>query len=71
MDTKTLNKNISCKLKELRNDRSYTQSFVADVLRISQNYYSEIENGKRRLQLHHLPKLTALYGVDAEYFFEP
>lgn len=70
MDTNALNKNISCKLKILRNEKNYTQSSVASVLSISQNYYSEIENGKKRLQLHHLPKLVDLYGVNVEYFFE-
>lgn len=38
-------------LKNLRKKNKITQAEMADLLGISQNFYSNIENGKRRKKL--------------------
>lgn len=38
-------------LKNLRKKNELTQAEMADLLGISQNFYSNIENGKRRKKL--------------------
>lgn len=55
------------RLKELREDKDKTQSEIADMLGTTQQYYSEYENGKRKLPLEHLKTLALFYGVSADY----
>lgn len=52
-------------LKELRTNKSITQAEISEVLGISQNHYSNIENGARVkvLDLHLLNKLAEFYEV--------
>ncbi len=59
-------------LKKLRKDKQLTQQNVADVLGISQNYYTYIENGERQknLDLPIVMKLSELFGVSVEWIAE-
>lgn len=38
-------------LKDLRNRKEFSQQILANMLEISQNYYSNIENGERQKDL--------------------
>lgn len=65
------NKKITTNLKRMREERGLKQNFVAKQLGITQNYYSQIENGHRPPQLEHLLKLRNLFGVSLDdIFFE-
>lgn len=55
------------KLKELREDRDITQKELADVLNITQNTYSNYENGKTEPPYEIMKKLCLFYGVSADY----
>ena len=57
------------RLRELREDREpkTTQKDIADLLETTQQYYSEYENGNRKLPIDHLCKLCLFYGVSADY----
>ena len=55
------------KLKELREENSYTQSQVAEYLNIKQNTYSQYENEKRQLPIDVLIKLSKFYKVTTDY----
>lgn len=57
------------RLKDLREDREpkTSQKDIADLLETTQQYYSQYENGKRKLPLEHLYKLCIFYGVSADY----
>lgn len=55
------------KFKNLRIDNDIKQSFIANYLGISQNYYSRIENGSRNLTIEMLIKLCRFYSVSADY----
>ncbi len=59
--------NYQQKLKELREDNDLYQKDIAKVLNISQQYYSEYENGNRPLPIEHLVKLCKYYQVSADY----
>ncbi len=59
--------NYKQKLKELREDNDLYQKDIAKILNISQQYYSEYENGNRPLPIEHLIKLCKYYKISADY----
>lgn len=55
------------KLRELREDHDYTQSYVANILGISQRGYSHYEVGHYDLKASLLIQLAKLYNVSTDY----
>lgn len=55
------------RLRDLREDNDYTQSFVAEYLSIKQNTYSQYENGQRQIPISALIKLAELYNTSIDY----
>lgn len=55
------------KLKELREDSNCTQSDIARLLNVSQQYYSLCERGIRKLFTHHFITLAIYYNVSLDY----
>ena len=55
------------RLKDLREDNDKFQKDVAEILRISQQYYSEYENGNRTIPITHLITLAQYYGTSIDY----
>lgn len=58
------------RLKDIREDRDYTQSHIADVLHIKQNTYSQYETGVRQIPIDLLIKLADFYNVSTDYILE-
>ena len=58
------------RLKELREENKYTQQYVADILNIRQNKYSQYENEKREIPIRALIVLAKLYDVSVDYILE-
>ena len=58
---------IKLKLKELRLENNLTQQYVASVLKIKQNTYSQYESGQRQLPLDLLIILSEFYNVSTDY----
>ena len=59
-------------LKRLREEHQMSQQTLADMLDISQNYYSSIENGERQKKLS-LPlanNLAKVFDVSVEWIIE-
>lgn len=54
-------------LRDIRNDHDLTQKDVAKILGISQQHYSQYENGNYELPLRHLARLADYYHVSADY----
>ncbi len=54
-------------IRALREDRDMRQREVAAVLKVSQNTYSQYENGVIELTADTLVKLADLYGVSVDY----
>ena len=58
------------RIKDLREDHDLLQKDVANILGISQQYYSEYENGKRTLTISHLITLAKYYNVSIDYLVD-
>lgn len=55
------------RLKDLREDHDLTQKELALRLHISQNTYSQYENGVRQLPVDALIRLAEIYAVSTDY----
>ena len=55
------------RLKDLREDNNKLQKDIADLLGISQQYYSEYENGNRTMPIQHLITLAKYYNTSVDY----
>lgn len=54
-------------IRSLREDNDYKQRELAEVLNVSQNTYSQYENGVIELTAENLIKLADFYGVSVDY----
>lgn len=59
--------NYTKRIRDLREDKDYSQEAIARVLHTSQTVYSRYELGKRALPIEHLITLCKLYDVSADY----
>lgn len=50
-------------IRKVREQRNYTQEFVAKQMGISQNAYSKIENGYTQLTVRHIKDLSKILEV--------
>ncbi len=55
------------RLKDLREDKDLKQSYIANLLNISQQHYSLYEKGERELPMHHFIILAKFYNVSLDY----
>ena len=55
------------RIKDLREDNDKFQKDIAELLGISQQYYSEYENGKRTIPIQHLITLAKYYDTSIDY----
>jgi len=55
------------RLRDLREDHDLTQKELAGMLNISQNTYSQYENGVRQLPIEILIKISRIYDVSTDY----
>lgn len=55
------------RLKDLRVDNDYLQKDIANLLGITQQYYSRYELGHYTIPLEHVMKLAKLYNVSVDY----
>ena len=55
------------RLRELREDRDYTQTQVGEVLGKSQQGYNHIETCRAELKIDDLVKLCQFYELSADY----
>ena len=55
------------RIRDLREDNDKLQKEIAQLLGISQQYYSEYENGNRTIPINHLITLANYYGTSIDY----
>ena len=55
------------RLKDLRVDNDYLQKDIANLLGITQQYYSRYELGHYTMPLEHIIKLAKFYNVSLDY----
>ncbi len=58
------------RIRDLREDNDKFQKEVANILGISQQYYSEYEIGKRSIPIEHLITLAKFYNTSIDYLVE-
>lgn len=54
------------RIKRLREFRNFTRQYLADMLEISQNAYSKIENGSTKLTIERLEQIAQLLDVPVD-----
>lgn len=54
-------------LRVIREDRGLTQKQIAEVLKTTQQYYSDYENGKRDIPIRVYITLSDFYNVSIDY----
>ena len=57
-------------LRGIREDRDIKQREIAEILNVSQNTYSQYENGVISLTADVLVKLADFYGVSVDYLLD-
>lgn len=55
------------RVRSLREDHDYNQSYVASHLHVAQTTYSDYEKGRVRIPVESLIALAKLYDVDMNY----
>lgn len=55
---------IGKKLRTLRAEKGFTQEKMADLLKIPQATYSNLENNKGKLDLKLIEKIASIYEID-------
>ena len=55
------------KIREVREDRGYTQQQIAELLNVGQRTYSDYETGKTRIPLESVIALARFYDLDLNY----
>jgi len=55
------------RLRDLREDADKSQKEIADLLKTSQSYYAQYENGKRSLPFERAMKLARYYNISLDY----
>lgn len=55
------------RIRDLREDNDKTQKEISKLLGISQQYYSNYEQGKNEIPIRHIVKLCMFYKVSADY----
>ena len=59
--------NYQQRIRGLREDNDYTQSYIASLLNVGQRTYADYELGKTRIPVDSLIKLAEFYNVDMNY----
>ncbi len=59
--------NYSHRLRDIREDRDFTQAEVAKILNTTYQYYSTYESGKREMPFGRAIMLAKFYNVSLDY----
>ena len=55
------------RIRDLRKQKKYNQTYIANILRVSQTTYSDYENNRVRMPVEHIIKLARFYDVDLNF----
>lgn len=59
--------NYRIRIRSLREDNDYTQTYIASLLNVGQRTYADYELGKTRIPVDSLIILAKFYNVDMNY----
>ena len=60
--------NYRVRMREIREDRDYTQTEIGKVIHKSQQGYAHIETGRAELKIDDFKALCRFYDVSSDYF---
>ena len=60
---------MNSKLKKIRLKNNYTSKDIADILGISKPFYSQIENGRRRLSYDMAVRIATIFKMKPDDLF--
>lgn len=55
------------RIRDLREDRDFSQAEIAKIIKTTQQQYSKIENGKADISGEKLKRLALFYNISADY----
>lgn len=55
------------RIRELREDKDYNQTYVAQLIHVTQTTYSNYELGKVRMPIECIVELARVYNVSLDY----
>lgn len=55
------------RIKDLREDRDYTQDYISNILKTNRSSYANWENGETLIPLEKLDQLSVFYNVPLSY----
>ena len=58
---------IETRLKDLRQDSDLKQREIAELIKTTQSYYSQFENGQKMIPIDRLIILAKFYNVSTDY----
>ena len=61
------NKEPEMRIRDVREDRDFTQKEIAEYLHVKQNTYSQYETGKRQIPIKDLILLARFYKTSTDY----
>lgn len=59
---------IGKKLKELRKMKELDQVDIANILEIKQPYYSQLENGKKKISIEQITRIANEFDLPLDWF---
>lgn len=67
MTASGLKKEIGKRVHDFRTEHHYTQAQFAEMMDVSVNFLSEIENGKKGMSQDTICRLCSYFGISADY----
>ena len=58
---------MKLRIRDLREDKDFTQKQIAEFLMCDQSLYSKYERGERDIPLHLIEKLASFYNTSVDY----
>lgn len=58
---------MALKLRDIREDRDFTQKNIAEILNTTQQTYSRYESGEITIDIYSLIKLANFYNTSVDY----
>lgn len=58
---------MNLRIRDLREDKDFTQTYIANILGITQQTYSRYETGEITIDIFNLIKLAKFYNTSTDY----
>lgn len=58
---------MNLRIRDLREDKDLTQTYIAKILGITQQTYSRYETGEITIDIYNLIKLAKFYNTSTDY----